>query len=330
MSQSTVVRALANNPNVAAETRKKIVELAESMGYKPNPLVSTLMAFKRSVKLPRDRLVMGYLTSDDKKLPWREVKTFVDFYDGATERASTHGFVLEEFRLGEPKMTGRRMSEILYHRNVPGVIVGPMLIGRGHLSLDWSGLASAAIGYSMVRPRLHRATHNHLLGIRQAVRQLRKLGYRRIGLTLDTVHDARVDFNWSIGFTSYLYSLPATERVAPLIKGYPDYTPQEVVRWYKKQRPDVILSGSWWIHEWLRDAGIGIPDEVGFALLDRKTQDATSTVAGIDQNSRAVAAAAVDTVVAQLHRNERGLPTLCKTTLIEGFWSNGPTVRAQR
>jgi LacI family transcriptional regulator len=338
VSQSTVVRALANDPIVSQETRKRIVAVAQSMGYRPNPLVSTLMAFKRSVKSPSERFVMGYLTTDKNRDAWRRVKTYVDFYEGAAARAKTYGFELEEFWLAEPKMTGRRMSEILYSRNISAVLIAPLRsdrmwktqTGKGHVSLDWRHFSAATIGYTLVRPAMHRATHNHLLGVRQAVRQLRKLGYRRIGLALDAVHDARVDYNWSIGFTSYLASLPQDERTEPLILGFPAFNQTTLERWYKEQRPDVILSGSWLIHEWLTESGIEVPKEVGFALLDRAAPDASPTVAGIDQNGQAVAAASVDLIVGQLHRNERGLPELPKTTMIEGYWSNGTTVRARR
>jgi hypothetical protein len=38
-----------------------------------------------------------------------------------------------------------------------------------------------------------------------------------------------------------------------------------------------------------------------------------------------VGAAAVDTVVAQIHRNERGVPVFPKTVMIEGSWMDGET-----
>jgi hypothetical protein len=58
-------------------------------------------------------------------------------------------------------------------------------------------------------------------------------------------------------------------------------------------------------------------------LLNRDPKD--RGFAGIDQKSDLVGAAAVDLVVDQLHRNERGVPALQKLVLIEGVWVEGAT-----
>jgi LacI family transcriptional regulator len=337
VSQSTAARALINDPRVAAETRERVQGVAASMGYKPNPLISTLMAFKRQVRPSSERYVMGYLTSDTKRDAWRSVKTFTDFYEGAAERAASYGFELEEFWLGEPRMTGHRMSQILYSRNIKGILIAPLRsdiggkiggkkTGMGHVSLDWSHFSAATVGYSLVRPRIHRAAHNYPQGMRMSLRQLMKLGYRRIGLALHSIQDRRVDQAWSTGFAKYLLSQRPSARTTPFLHNADRFTPREFNRWLQQQRPEVVIAGHGHIYDWMIAAGLRIPEDVGFVLLDLGSQ-ALPDPAGIDQNSRAVAAAAVDLVVGQLHRNERGLPELPKTTLIDGFWSNGSTIR---
>jgi LacI family transcriptional regulator len=47
---------------------------------------------------------------------------------------------------------------------------------------------------------------------------------------------------------------------------------------------------------------------------------ATAELPGIDMREDLVAASAVDLVIAQLHRNERGVPTHPTTLLLEGEW----------
>lgn len=42
VSVSTVSRALADNKNIRADTRQKVVEAAEALGYKPNPVATNL------------------------------------------------------------------------------------------------------------------------------------------------------------------------------------------------------------------------------------------------------------------------------------------------
>jgi DNA-binding LacI/PurR family transcriptional regulator len=177
---------------------------------------------------------------------------------------------------------------------------------------------------------VHRAAHNHAHGIRLALRQLMKLGYRRIGLALSATHDRRVDQAWSTGFAKYLFSQRPANRTDPFVRNSDRCNPKEFVRWFERQRPDVVVAGNWIIYHWMKDAGIRVPEDAGFILLDLFPEASLPMSAGINQNSKAVAAAAVDLVVGQLHRNERGLPELPKTTLINGFWLNGSTIRDLR
>jgi LacI family transcriptional regulator len=53
-------------------------------------------------------------------------------------------------------------------------------------------------------------------------------------------------------------------------------------------------------------------------------------LAGIDQNANLVGEAAVDLLIGQLQRNERGLPDYPKTTLVGGTWVDGASVRPRR
>lgn len=48
VSVMTVSRALRNQPSSASATRQRIQQIAERLGYRPNPLVSALMSYRRS------------------------------------------------------------------------------------------------------------------------------------------------------------------------------------------------------------------------------------------------------------------------------------------
>jgi DNA-binding LacI/PurR family transcriptional regulator len=78
----------------------------------------------------------------------------------------------------------------------------------------------------------------------------------------------------------------------------------------------------------MREAGIKVPDEIGFAGLSWDEQRADVT--GIDQCQHLIGAAAVDLVVSQIYRNEYGLPEAMKTVFIDGVWREGETLRAAR
>jgi LacI family transcriptional regulator len=56
----------------------------------------------------------------------------------------------------------------------------------------------------------------------------------------------------------------------------------------------------------------------------------TRPCAGLDQQPRELGARAVELLIAQLQRNERGVPDWPTTTTIPARWVEGPTVRKPR
>ena len=51
-------------------------------------------------------------------------------------------------------------------------------------------------------------------------------------------------------------------------------------------------------------------------------------LSGIWQNGRLTGALAVDTLISQVERNERGMPEQATTLMLEGQWNEGRTLRA--
>ena len=72
---------------------------------------------------------------------------------------------------------------------------------------------------------------------------------------------------------------------------------------------------------------IKIPEDVGLV----GTSDAfryEQACAYVDENQALVGSAAIDLVVAQLHRNERGVPTDPIDLFIPGKWQEGNSLRS--
>jgi LacI family transcriptional regulator len=319
VNSSTVSRALRNDRTVSAETCQRIQKLAAELGYKPNPMVSALMASRIRLRKAPEQQILAYLHSFSPENSWRKYATLVDYFEGARERAAQFGYQLEEFWVRNGGVSSRKMSDILYCRDILGVIIAPMPNRLGHLSLQWDHFSAAALGYSMARPLMHRAVPDHLLGIRSALRHLRKLGYRRIGLVLSRSQDARCDGNWTAGYAEYFLLQPARTRIAPFL--HSSFDPLKFRRWLDAARPDAIISGNPNALKWMQDAGLGQPHNFGFAMLDRPADD--DQYAGVYLDGRAVGAAAADLVIGQLNRNERGLPAKPIRTIVASHWLDG-------
>lgn len=323
VSRATVSLALRNHTSISLETRTRVQEIAAGLDYRPNPLVSALMTYRRIAKPARKtHVTLAMLLRFSRRGAWCS-HVSENLLQAAAIRAGQHGYRLEEFWLDDLKLSSTRLDEVLYCRGIPGVIVAPLPVAHGHLRLDWSRFSAVGIGTSLLRPRLHRVAANCFDALRLALRRLRRVGYERIGLAMKASHDARADGHWSAVFLSEQQKLARPRRVPMFIVRDECWTERNFAQWCEIQQPDVILGTDANIVPWLEKLGRRVPDDVGFVQLS--IQDDSHNHTGIHFNPSAMGIAAVDLLVEMVRRNERGVPASPQTVLLETSWVDGGT-----
>ena len=288
-----------------------------------NPLVSDVMSRARNTQTSYLG-TLAYITAWPDKRAWQASPIDLRYFNGALNQANRAAYLLEEFSLKEKNITSRRMNQILQSRGITGVLVAPLPPSRlrWHVSLEWPSFSSITIGYSVWRPTLNRVASHYSNNLTVAMHQLRHLGYSRVGLALPKGTDERVDHNLLASFRIIQERMKRLGSISPLVFDQNGY--DEFKGWFSKYSPDVVMSFGGPALQWLHDLGVRIPEQTGFVELD--LSEANGAVAGIDQCPEAVSEAAVDLLISQLYRNERGLPTLPKLMLIEGRWIEGKTL----
>lgn len=325
VSHMTVSLALRNDPRIPAPTRQRIQKLADEMGYRPNPAMSELMTRMRTRRTLAQDTIIAHLNASNKPGGWSEHYPGRDYIEGSRQRARELGYQLEEFWFHEPGMTSRRMTNILKTRGIRGVLAGGVIPVVGHMSLDWSEFAAATLGYSMWLPQMDRSVPDYAQNMSLAVRELKRLGYRRIGLAIWAKLDTRTAHRWTGGFLAAQQHMRLADRV-PLLEPK-TFDEPTFARWFLKNKPDVVIGPDARMITWLRNLGQRVPQNVGFVNLVKRPGD---TAAGVEQNARAIGAAAIDLIVSRLKHNEFGIPSIPRLVHIPGAWSPGDTVRVQR
>ncbi len=323
LSTATISLALRNHPRISTTTRERVRATADKLGYKPNPMVSSLMARISTGRENNQGVVLAWLNCHRDERFFQHPKSFNHgLFQGAYDRAEELGYTLEEFYLKTRGMTMARMQQILETRGITGLIIPPLPAARGHLRFKWEQFTSVAIGHSMARPQLHRVSPDQYHNIRLAIRKLVHAKKSRIGLALLCVDgrpntDNRLDNRWSAAYAQYQMGLPSKQRIPVLY-----YQPEErakVRRWFERYQPQAILGDSpcvkWYLEE------IGLPNGSTYHLVQLDwAEEQTNFFATVDQQPRQVGAAAVDLLTAQLQRNERGIPETPKLVEIPGVW----------
>lgn len=323
VSRMAVSLALRNSPKISRATTERIRAIAAEVGYRPNPLVSALMTQLRHTKHTSRQSTLAYVTAHPTRDGWRIPGPFLEFFSGAKKRAESLGYEIEEWWLADPAMSEERFSEILYARNIHGLVLGPMPPGGRGAHLAWSRFAAVTIGYSMREPTLHRASNDQYGSMTCALRELSSLGYQRIGMAIPAESDERVKRNWSAGMLVH-QAQTAPENRVPLLLTRGNFGPQ-FAEWFREHRPDAVVGLDANALEVFAQLGVRVPEDVGFAHLALSDDDCEW--AGINQRSELVGAAAIDLLDGQLRRNERDIPQFPHTLVIPGEWVAGPTVR---
>ena len=320
VSRAAVSMALRNHPRIPEATRLRIQAIANKLGWKPNPLLAEAMSAIRAGQPPVDRVTLAWITAHDRRDGWEDSPFQKRCFEGASIRADNAGYRLDHFWLGDADGNANRLSEILYARGITGIVIAP-LQEPGRIHMKWERFAATTIAYTLIEPRLHRASDNHAASARVAVARLHAAGRERVGLALSARLDHRVNDLWTAG---YLLETMQEEIAVPKLLHRPaDIDQKSFLTWVKKAKPDAIISTSKLIPQWLEEAGYNVPGDIAYACLDLPSDD--GSMAGIFQDAASIGTAAIDMVAGQLLRHERGLPEKPRTNIIDGRWIDGAT-----
>lgn len=327
--QTTVSLALRNRPSLPEATRKRIQAIAEQMGYRPDPVLEALNAYRllnRGEKSETKTFSIAYLTDYSTPDGWKQHAGHVRYRAGVIGRAEELGYHFEDFWLDRKSMSAQRIARLLHTRNIQGVIVSPLHTDFV-LDMPWEYCSWVAMTSSLASPQMHTIRNDHVEAVRVAYSSLRARGYRRIGLALDIYSDKRVRCLWSTGYWGEDGGLRAKERI-PIYR--PECCePRSFAQWLAKARPDAILSITPHIEEilvWLKQAGWRVPEDIGVASLNCMAQD-EGRISGVMQRAERIGATAVEVLSGLIRRNETGLPLCPQATLIDSTWAAGKTTK---
>lgn len=328
VSAMTVSRVMVNAPHVSAETRRRVLAAAESVGYRPDPQVVRLMSSVRGRKRQRLRATIAVVRDDFANDDLHDPAYQFVSTDDIRRRAEHHGYGVDEFFLGRDGLTPARLTTILHARGIEGLVLSPQSSQIAGGQIDHSLFTAVTFGYAMQSPALHRASTNMMQGILTALDELSRRGYRRVGLAITEWIDNRADHAYSGAFLYYQQKLPHSDRLPIFVfpENNPAHGKEPFCAWVKEHRPDALISFHTYVPEWLtHDLGLRIPDDIGLVVHD--WTPAMPGFAGIHHRRPFVAVAAVDFLVAQLMRHERGIPEVPHQILVLPSWVPGDSIR---
>jgi LacI family transcriptional regulator len=324
LSRTTVSDSLRNHPRVNVETRERVQAHAREVGYRFNPLASSILSEVRRTRLSSFHGVLAVVSLEEPARPKFPGPYWSDLLRGAGDRAQELGFKLERFLVGSPGVSVHRLDTILQSRGIRGVLIMPAWGQPDFTPLDWKNYTGVYADYLINSPSLHSICPDHPRAMVTVLDRLRALGYRRPGLVLQEQESQRLQHRWAGAFLAQVSLQHAFESVPPLV--VPALTREPFLKWFRHYKPDVVLGHRFEIVSWMGECGARVPATHGFCCLNVSIN--STPCAGIDQQPYQIGVRGIEIIIGGLHRNDYGIPDLPCNTTVPSRWVDGPTLPA--
>lgn len=324
---STVSYALRGNPRIPEQTRLRIRQVAEEMGYQPDAHLGQLMSYLQGRGRGRKASVcpLVWINSTTDPLHWQKTPWAKEFYQSAALRAESLGFALSEFWVCDHKVSPSRLDDILKARGTKGLILSTPLQGEEWSQwIDWNSYAAVVIDDPFGLPQFDRVYADYASNMRNAIEQARARGYTRPKVWLTE----REDYWTAYGYT---YECLRQNQLHPdldiLLPEYPDQVTVEAVKsWMKRHKPDAVIAPTPSVGMHLQKLGFRMPEDIGYIAMYMLNED--TSWSGFSQLHMQQSVIAVDRIAVLLQNNALGRQIHPQKIQIEGEWREGSTLKA--
>lgn len=320
ISHTAVSLALRNHTKVSEATRERVQKLADEMGYRPDPTLGSLVAYRQGLRPTQYRETIAWFTCFPTRDGWKG-NIYNKYFEGAAQRGLELGFTIDHFWLKDEALSSDQIGRILRARGIRGALICPLPDRMHRLNLPWERLTAVTFGHGIMHPRLHRVACDHFAALVLAFRTLRHRGFRRIGLVLPFSHDVRVRHSYSAAYFSAQQRLEPKDRI-PIFYDRGIEDPKQLGQWVREHKPEAVMTvGYGWLPKWFEDHRAKLPRDFASVLVC--SHDLRPHYSGIDEDSRETGATAMDLLFGQLLRNESGIPQRGRLILTPPRWNDG-------
>lgn len=262
VSMATVSRVVNNNPNVKPQTRKKVFDAIERLGYRPNAVARGLASKKTTT--------VGVVIPDISNSIFAEVAR------GIEDIANMYHYNIILCNADKRKDKEIRVINTLLEKQVDGLLFMGGAVTEEHIqAFKTSSVPIVLCATSDANESYPSVDINHEAAAADAVRNLIRQGHRRIGMISGTLEDP------SNGYARYQGYKKAVEEAGiafdeSLIRigNYRYESGSEVAQYFLglSERPTAIFAANdemaiGAIHA-IQDAGLRVPDDISVISVD--------------------------------------------------------------
>jgi len=324
LSTATVSLALRSNPRISENTRERVKKTAQSMGYRPDPLLSALVARRNKDQPHRTFSNIGVIRDKNWRLLPGKGEWMERVLKGMQESCYRLGYGMDVFCLQEDFNAIKAPDRLLEARGIRGLVLPSLTQEKQYLVLDWKRYAVVILGSHSIWPNFHRIATDFFAGMGVIYSKAKSLGYQRIGLAHSYIMEKTHRFEWLGAYLKEAYLRPHQ------VQSIPPHLPESLsednfLKWVKKYKPDCIVSNQQECLQFLQTGGWRVPEDVGFIYLS--TTRPNERISAMVTNYALLGSTSIMQLHSLLLRGEYGIPKWQTETLVYPKWLGGKTTR---
>ncbi len=318
VSPNTVSLALRNSPRLKKETRLRIQQKAEEMGYRRDPELGKLMTRLRETNKQEVQAEIAYVHTTPLH---RGDLPHIWYVKPAADWLLQKGYRVRGYSL-EPDegMSCKELARILLARGVEGILISPMARRVNRIELPWDHFSGVAFGRALDTPCLPKVDGDAYAAMRMCYQHLKEQGCQRIGAIIPSLYDELIRDAYRSAYWGMASVEPVAQRVGILDINRPHHrelTREEVDAWRKTHQVDgiICLTGDFLN---LQRMGYQLPGEMRVVVLNLHGREVTCS--GVMTKDREIGIAAASQLLFAIEHGLRGARDSQNLTLIRGTW----------
>jgi LacI family transcriptional regulator len=262
VSMATVSRVVNNNPNVKPQTRKKVFEAIERLGYRPNAVARGLASKKTTT--------VGVVIPDISNAIFAEVAR------GIEDIANMYHYNIILCNADKKKEKEIRVVNTLLEKQVDGLLFMGGTVTEEHVrAFRTSSVPIVLCATTSEEESIPSVDIDHELAAFEAVSMLVENGHKRIAMISGTLQDPANGYMRFQGYKRALETagLPVSDDYIR-VGNYRYESGLEVAKYFleMKERPTAIFTATdemaiGAIHT-IQDAGLRVPDDISVISVD--------------------------------------------------------------
>lgn len=326
---TTVSMALRGNPRIPAATRARVAAAAATLGYERNEVYFALSRRRQSCEGPAFTPTIAYVTNQSVENGLLKTAHQRRLLRAARAQAKALGYGFKLLAVDAGAHDSASLLRHLREQHIHGLILATMQPDRAPLELPWRDFRIVRIDSRHVTSHGSFVSTDQWQCVRLAHRELRKLGYQRVGLAVGHTDESGTGGLHQAAWLLEQQALPQGAR-SPVLLFPPGTDYRSIVpllrAWIDAHRIDAVICNWSNIRSLLRTAGFAVPQRIACACLC--LAQPLPALAGVVTHLDRVAKDATTLLIHALRSDaQEPPPTL---TYVEGTWHPGSSAPPRR